>query len=99
MSAALHRRLGVLEIRLLGRTLPPLPPGRFAKPDGSEFGAVYACMAPEQPKLSGWPDFASKTRWLDRQICAYAEACSFSKTCIADGRHPSLATKKDAELN
>jgi hypothetical protein len=99
MSATLQRRINALETRLLGRTLPPLGPGPIARPDGSEFGAVYACVAPGQPKLSGWPDFASKTRWLDRQICAYAEACSFSKTCIADGRHPSLATQKDAELN
>ena len=92
MSAALHRRLDALESRLLCRALPPLPPGRFARPDGSEFGAVYACMAPAQPKLSGWPDFASKTRWLDRQTCPYADDCEFSVSCTADGSHPGMAT-------
>jgi hypothetical protein len=96
---SLQARINALETRLLGRTLPPLGPGPIARPDGSEFGAVYACMAPEQPKLSGWPDFASKTRWLDRETCKFAGGCQYAGGCTANGQHPGLATKKDAELN
>ena len=95
----LQTRLEALESRLAGRILPAFGPGPLAWPDGSEHGRVYACLAPKQPKLSGWPDFASKTVWLDRESCPYADACKFADTCAADGRHPGLATQKDAELS
>ena len=92
MSAAILRRLNALESRLLASVYPEMQPGPISLADGSEHGKIFACMAPKQPKLSGWPDFASKTRWLSRSTCEFADGCSFSKTCAADGAGVGSAT-------